>query len=482
MRKKIITITFLFLTTLALVACKKKSTTKTNDKTKVTTATPTTTEHVHEFGEWKEKVRATCSEDGLKTRSCACGLVQFEVIPKADHTLVNDKCTVCGFEHLTDGFNIYYSELDEMYHIDDYTGESTTVRIPRYYDDGENGEHKIFIDKIVEDDEIESKIKDVNIKKIIIGDGYQTIDENMFLGLNNLEEVVIEGSVMKIGSKAFYNCPNLSKITFNEDLEQIGFYAFGSCNFTEIKLPYDLKVLGIGAFSDNVNLTTVTYYNSSKITEINENAFNNTALTSIKLNYGLTTFGYQANMPNLTTFIIDPRNTKFEFEDGCLVDLEAKRLIKAIGKPEIPSTVTILGQYSLANLDYSDVDFVVPSNIQYISFNAFSGSTFKSFTISNGTKVLDECALSGIDLIDYETIEIVLPSSIQYILFHAFKGLKCKKLTIPESVTYLGYAVFEDCEIEEIVVYQSTLDSPNCDDFWDYGIDLDYTTVTIIYD
>jgi len=142
-----------------ITACGKKK------KTKITTKTnTTTTEHVHEFGEFKTYASPTCTEEGFRKATCSCGEVLTEIIPKIDHTYVDDKCSVCGHERLTDGFNIYYSDIDEYYHIDNYTGTSTTVRIPYLYDDGENGDHKIYIDKTSVDGAFVSKLKECNIK------------------------------------------------------------------------------------------------------------------------------------------------------------------------------------------------------------------------------------------------------------------------------------------------------------------------------
>ena len=476
-KKKYFIITILFILSLVLVGCGKKPVT-----TKHTDTEPTTTdEHIHEFGDWQEISKATCTEEGYRKRTCKkCGIVEYEIIPKKDHTYVNDKCSVCGHEIITDGFHIYYSSMDELYHIDDYTGESTTVRIPRYYDDGEHGEHNICIDRENIIDSFDCALKDCNIEKIIIGDGIKTIDDNMFMGLNSLKEVVFDYKVEKVGEKAFYNCPNLETITFNDDLQQIGFYAFAYCDIKEIRLPYYLGIIDVGAFSDNTNLTEVTYYNN--ITEIRDNAFNNTALESIKITYGLQYFGPQEKLPNLTEFNVDARNTKYIFENGCLINQDDNILVKAISVATIPDNIVYISSYALAYLDYSEVDFVVPSSVLEIGFCSFKGSTFKSLTLSEGLVMIDENAFTGVDITDSEDLEIILPSTVTYISYHAFQGFKCKKLTIPTSVTYLGYKAFDECEIEEIVIHSTTLDSHDCDAYWDTGIDLDITTITIIND
>ncbi len=68
--------------------------------------------HTHAFGEWETDKAATCTEDGLRHRSCECGEVEEEVVPAAGHTYTEWKtekdatctedgsesrqCSVCG--------------------------------------------------------------------------------------------------------------------------------------------------------------------------------------------------------------------------------------------------------------------------------------------------------------------------------------------------------------------------------------------------
>ena len=62
-------------------------------------------EHNHEFGEWETTKNATCSNDGLKVRYCACGEKQSEAIPSLSHNLVIDEAIspTCNKAGLTEG-------------------------------------------------------------------------------------------------------------------------------------------------------------------------------------------------------------------------------------------------------------------------------------------------------------------------------------------------------------------------------------------
>ena len=44
------------------------------------------TAHTHAFGEWTVTTPATCTKDGVKTRACACGETETQMIPATGHT------------------------------------------------------------------------------------------------------------------------------------------------------------------------------------------------------------------------------------------------------------------------------------------------------------------------------------------------------------------------------------------------------------
>ena len=68
--------------------------------------------HNHEFSEWVVTKEVSCTTDGERTRTCACGETETEVIPSAGHTYGEPTvirevsceengeevrtCTVCG--------------------------------------------------------------------------------------------------------------------------------------------------------------------------------------------------------------------------------------------------------------------------------------------------------------------------------------------------------------------------------------------------
>ena len=114
MRRNRITVVLVFLVVMALLftGCgnQQEAEIATNAESTATTESPT--EHIHEFGEWKTTKEASCTEDGLKERSCSCGERETETIPAKGHSfgeweivseadyanegLKERVCSVCG--------------------------------------------------------------------------------------------------------------------------------------------------------------------------------------------------------------------------------------------------------------------------------------------------------------------------------------------------------------------------------------------------
>ena len=86
MKKIILSLSLIMLISLSLIGCNDSD----GDGA-----------HTHAFGEWDIAVAAKCDADGLKTRACACGETEEEVIP-AGHAptdwkiMKNPTCTTAG--------------------------------------------------------------------------------------------------------------------------------------------------------------------------------------------------------------------------------------------------------------------------------------------------------------------------------------------------------------------------------------------------
>ena len=96
-----------------------------------------------------------------------------------------------------------------------------------------------------------------------------------------ITRLTIPEGVTQIKANAFYGYKNLTSLTIPEGVTSIGENALAYTGITSAHIPSTASV-GSGAFS-NSSLTTVTFAEGSKITEIPSRAFQNTHITSIKL-------------------------------------------------------------------------------------------------------------------------------------------------------------------------------------------------------
>ncbi|MCR5461991.1 MAG: leucine-rich repeat domain-containing protein [bacterium] len=462
MRKNVILSFFLAVLGLLSFGCGKKNNTTNTERTTITTKE----DHVHEFGDWELLVDSTCTEVGTKKRSCACGKVEFADVELKPHTYVNDVCSVCGAEKITDGFVIDYNENAQTYIIRGYNGTSTSPMITRTYNDGIHGVHNLIVLSNVEDEMSTCCLSESNITKLRLSKDFTEMDKAMFSGMINLEEVVLPSSLTAISERAFQNCPRLKSVTYGE-VSSIGHFAFDGCGFTKVVLPNSIKYLLSNAFSNNTSLTEITLNDGLK--EVGNNAFNNTKINRIIIPQSLTAFGYQEKMEYLTGFSITGLNVNFSVSNNCLIDIAESSVIRACKNATIPTTVKNLGLYSFANLDYSGLNqFVIPDNVEYVSGYAFSNSKFKDIDFGKieglGNKVFYDTIFTN-----YDSKTIVLPNTLTLINDDAFQNLYANEITIPSSVTTLGSAILKGSKITLVNIYNSTIESEYCSMYWNSG-------------
>lgn len=144
------------------------------------------------------------------------------------HTIVDGKCTVCGYLVPTDG--IIYSKVTEdtceVYGFPSGTSASGKVVIASTYN----------------------------------GLAVTSIRYRAFAFQEEITSVVIPSSVKKICTQAFMGCAKLEKIELSEGLEYIGENAFMNCpKVTSIVIPKSVKTICDNIFASSANLTKVYY-------------------------------------------------------------------------------------------------------------------------------------------------------------------------------------------------------------------------------
>ena len=113
------------------------------------------------------------------------------------------------------------------------------------------------------------------IVKIITMWGITRIDDNAFLGYQNLREVELSNSVRHIGSNAFANTINLRYVDMPLYLESIETKAFADSGIEEVYVPELVTNISKSAFQNCRYLKTVEFSKNCKLKTIDCDTFDN---------------------------------------------------------------------------------------------------------------------------------------------------------------------------------------------------------------
>ena len=317
-----------------------------------------------------------------------------------------------------------------------------------------------------------------------------------------LTSIVIPASVTDIGVTAFDSCSGLASVTFadieNSELLTIGTSAFGDTGITSIVIPASVTYMGSDVFNNTTSLTRVyindgqvfdgtTYtvgttgsffgspttttlrdvnsyipytsgsttftkamwqaapYNSPTVVELGEgwtsigdNAFENTALTSIIIPASVQTIGDSAFRG------ADLTSVTFAAGSGLLTIGISAFQFTVLTSIIIPASVTDIGQYSLSNnSNLTSVTFATGSGLLTIGRGAFGWTGITSITIPASVTTIEYGAFKNVTSI--ASVTFATGSVLETIGDNAFEGIAITSITIPASVTSIGSYAFYLC-------------------------------------
>lgn len=248
-----------------------------------------------------------------------------------------------------------------------------------------------------------------------------------------IEKYRIKKGCKVIRNCAFYRCYHLSEVILPQGLTHIGDSVFGWCCFETITLPDSLQHIGEWAFTNCEQLNAIKIPIS--LIHLGDNVFRATGLKKII-----------CNSPN------------FKYQNGCLIDIKAKKLIAFLSDDsdvDIPDIVTHIGSGAFSGSNINSV--TLPANLTYVGDEAFSWCGSLSY-ISNPAKLkyIGNSAFYNCERLS----AMVFPEGLTYIGDEAFHS--CKELSsiiLPNSITYVGKGAFSWCEKLKNVVFSNNLSS-----------------------
>ena len=239
--------------------------------------------------------------------------------------------------------------------------------------------------------------------------------ESWFNELSTLTRVDLGNGVRTIGDDAFLKCSNLKTITFPEGLTSIGGRAFQNCALTEVKLPSTLTKIGNQAFQNCTALVDVLI--PSSVTEIGYNAFSNTNISTIEL--------HCSNVG------------KWFRELSTLTRVDLGDEVRTIGDNAFQSCSNLKA-------------ITLPEGLTSIGYRAFQGSGLTKVTLPStlttiGGQAFQNCTALG---------DVLMPN-VKLIGDNAFQGCtSLSRINLPNTLTDMGFHVFDGCtNLETIEVH-----------------------------
>ena len=251
-----------------------------------------------------------------------------------------------------------------------------------------------------------------------------------------LEEVVFPPSLRVIGKGAFHDEVQLKSIVFSNGLEEIGELAFAHCvSLSEVELPASIKAISSSAFRGNKALISaiipraVSGYVAPRIAAdncISANLFSNClALQRVTIPEGTVIIGKEAFSQCSSLSEIAIPDSVEEIGDRAfewcvsLQDFFVPRGVKTIGREALPH-----GENSkLKKIDVS------PENEAFCSVDGV--------LYTKDRKQLLACPAG------HEKTVFTVPDGVEEIAPSAFEGCKkIKKIVLPNSVLQIGEKAF----------------------------------------
>lgn len=348
-----------------------------------TTTCQVMTQINHGYGEPVITTPATCTADGIQTKTCTvCGKTAQETIPAIGHDWEDGTCNHCKETLLVSG-----TCGDNLQWVLDNTGTLTVSGTGAMSDYSGNDtpwyDHR------------------ESVKKVMIEDGVTSIGSDAFFQCTNLADIDIADSVTAIGEFAFFGCRSLQSVSISKNVTTIGMLPFFGCsNLTKIHVAEDNPSFS----SDDQG----ALYNKDKTLLIEAPG----AVETFVVPEGVVEIGSSAfyECKNLKTLTL-PQTLKY-------IQAYAFQYCESLSEVTIPGTVKSF-----------DAAFANCEGLTRV-------------TVSEGVERISSTAFLGC----YALADISIPDTVTSIgntAFYACTGLT--KITIPKSVTSIEKQAFYGC-------------------------------------
>ncbi|MBQ3085827.1 MAG: leucine-rich repeat domain-containing protein [Clostridia bacterium] len=251
------------------------------------------------------------------------------------------------------------------------------------------------------------------LTNITFGEGSQLTDigSSAFYNCQVLESIALPDTVTKIGSRAFQNCYSLADINIPANLTQLPSYVFQGTVLTSVTIPASVTGISTNAFYNCRTLESIhveegnTVYSSADgvlydkqqttlglypvakkdtsftvpdtVTTVFTYAFDNSYVENLTVPASVTQLNENTfYCTSLTSITVDADNENYATQDGVLYNKDKTALLlypqgKDAASYEIADTVRVIAVGAFKNNDYLTV-VTIPASVTEIAEDAFS--------------------------------------------------------------------------------------------------------------
>lgn len=281
-----------------------------------------------------------------------------------------------------------------------------------------------------------------NVEKLTLGENIRKIGENAFYGCVKLESITIPDGVTSIGVSAFQGCRSLTGVNIPKGLRTIPEYCFAYCRaLTSVEIGDQITAIDASAFT-NTALTTVTIPDGVAV--IGEYAFASiSGLTEITVGREVVALGDY-------TFSENAELTKVTFAEGSALTSLGSHCFSgnhALAGITLPESLTEIGDFCFYDCGLID-SIHIPAGVTHIGRRAFNAT--KIYSDTEGDFVYaDKWLVAVKNLSDYKKIQ---PTDFRQdtvgIADNCFAVAKeLETVELASSIETIGQYAFAQCPV-----------------------------------
>lgn len=255
-------------------------------------------------------------------------------------------------------------------------------------------------------------------------------------------------SVVKIRGGAFRNNDRIKVLNIGKNVEEIGDYAFaGMSALTTVNFEDSTSALtlGKGVLQGTGSLGNIVL--PSRIREISEEMFRNSAIAVVTIGSSVTVIGKNAftGCTGLMEII---------FAEGCNIETIPESAFEnvAAGTITIPKSVKVIESRAFANVSASEIIFEEGSVLTTIGDGAFTGSRLVSISLPSSVTTLGKGVFEGAKKLTSVSLDGTALVNIPERTFTDCR--KLKSFNVPNTINAIGDRAFYCCYSLASVTYE----------------------------